>query len=75
METAKMKSIQLRNGLWLVGEGERLTVSRDKFGTELIGHIVQGDDALWRIDGRKDEFNTAESAATELVRSLTGRPI
>jgi hypothetical protein len=37
-----MKSIQLRNGLWLVGEGERLAVCRDKFKTDVLGHIVQG---------------------------------
>jgi len=59
----------------LVGEAERLAVSRDKFRTDVVGYIVQGDDAKWRIDGRKDEFNTAESAANELVRGLTGRPI
>jgi hypothetical protein len=63
-----MKAIQLRNGLWLVGEGERLTVSRDKFRTDVVGYIVQGDDAKWRIDGRNDEFNTAESAASEMLK-------
>jgi hypothetical protein len=63
-----MKSIQLRNGLWLVGEGERLTVCRDKFRTDVIGHIVQGDDAKWRIDGRGDEFDSATSAANEMLK-------
>ena len=70
-----MKSIQLRKGLWLVGEGDRLTVSRDKFRTDVIGQIVQGDDGMWRIDGRMDEFESVEVAADELVKSLTGRPI
>jgi|HubBroStandDraft_6_1064221.scaffolds.fasta_scaffold779627_2 hypothetical protein len=70
-----MKAIELKSGLWLIGESERLAVGRDRYGLDTIGYVVQGDDALWRIDGRNDEFDSATSAANELVKSVTGRPI
>jgi len=63
-----MTSMQLRTGLWLLGEAERWTVSKDRYGREVLGHITLGEDAMWRIDGRTEEYNTAEAAASELVK-------
>jgi hypothetical protein len=31
------------------------------------------DDLLWRIDGRMEDYNTAESAATELMKGTKRR--
>jgi hypothetical protein len=68
-----MTSMKLKNGLWLTGESEHWVVSMDQYGAELLGHLTLGEDALWRIDGRYEEYNSAESAVSELVKSGPGR--
>jgi hypothetical protein len=51
----------------MIGEAERWAVSRDRYGMNIVGHVTLSEDYLWKIEGRMDEFNTAESAANELV--------
>jgi hypothetical protein len=69
-----MKSIILRSGWWLIGETERRTVSKHLQGTDVIGYVVQGSNANWRIEGRMDEFDSPTLAADALVEDLTEHP-
>jgi hypothetical protein len=64
-----MKTVQLKSGLWLVGEFKRLAVAWDQNGMSVLGYILQGDDDRWRIEGRDEEFDSARSAVDELVKS------
>jgi hypothetical protein len=70
-----MRSILLRNGWWLIGDEVRRAVAKHLEGSDVIGHIVQGSDAKWRIEGRNDEFYSAGSAADTLVEDLTKHPV
>jgi hypothetical protein len=70
-----MRSIILRTGWWLIGEAERRTVARRLQGTDVIGYVVQGSNTKWKIEGRTDEFDSATSAANELVKGLTAHPV
>jgi hypothetical protein len=69
-----MRSIVLRSGCWLVGDAERRTVAKRLQGTGVLGHVVQGHDAKWRIEGRNDEFDSPTAAANELVKDVTEHP-
>jgi hypothetical protein len=62
-----MKSLILKSGWWLTGEAERRSVSRHLEGTDVIGYVVQGSDARWRIEGRNDQFDSPTLAADALV--------
>jgi hypothetical protein len=65
-----MRSIILKSGWWLIGDEVRRAVAKHLEGSHVIGHIVQGSDAKWRIEGRNDEFYSAASAADTLVEAL-----
>lgn len=49
---------------------ERPAVTRNESGDDpkdVVGYVVQGNDATWRIEGRHDEvFNSALSAANAI---------
>jgi hypothetical protein len=64
-----MNSIQLKNGLWLRGESERLAVARDRHGVVVLGYIVHRNDDKWEIEGREGEFESAPLAVNEMVQS------
>jgi hypothetical protein len=64
-----MKTVQLKSGLWLVGESERLAVAWDRNGTSVLGYILHGNDDKWRIEGHDEEFDSKRSAVDELVKS------
>jgi hypothetical protein len=66
-----MRSIILRSGWWLIGDEVRRAVTKHLEGSDVIGHIVQGSDEKWRIEGRNDEFYSAALAADTLVEDLT----
>ena len=70
-----MTSIILRSGWWL-NCWKRFAAPGPKHldGTGVIGYIVQGSDANWRIEGRMDEFDSPTLAADALVEQLTGHP-
>jgi hypothetical protein len=70
-----VSAIQLRDDLWLIVTGDELTLAKDQYGTNVIGHVVRKNPSKWRIDGRDDEFESAKSAANELVKEATGRPL
>jgi hypothetical protein len=70
-----MRSIILSSGWWLIGDEVRRAVAKHLEGSDVIGHIVQGSDAKWRIEGRNDEFYSAGSAADTLVEDLTKHPV
>jgi hypothetical protein len=69
-----MRSIILKSGWWLIGDAERRTVSKHLEGTGVIGHIVQGSDANWRIEGRIREFDSPTLAADALIEDLKEHP-
>jgi hypothetical protein len=70
-----MRLILLKNGWWLIGAEVRRAVAKHLEGSDVIGHIVPGSDAKWRIEGRNDEFYSAALAADTLVGDLTKHPV
>jgi hypothetical protein len=70
-----MRLILLKNGWWLIGAEVRRVVAKHLEGPGVIGHIVQGSDAKWKIEGRNHEFDSAALAADTLVDDLTKHPV
>jgi hypothetical protein len=72
---SQMRSILLTNGWWLIGDEVRRAVAKHLEGSYVIGHIVQGSDAKWKIEGRNHDFDSAALAADTLVEDLTKPPV